>query len=191
MLAQQLTGINSVFFYSVDFLSPIIPTGAALITVTVGALNLVVTIACSPLSDKLGRKPCLLASITGMGVSAILLGCAIMFNIQILAAIATLAFVASFAVGLGPVPFILASELASPEAAGAVQSWALAANWIATFLVAQFFPTLNRALDHGRVFFVFAAMAAVFFVFTSWWIPESKGKKDADEVWGRESRRAD
>lgn len=191
MLAQQLTGINSVFLYSVEFLSDVIPTGATLITVTVGALNLIVTILCSPLSDKLGRKPLLLASISGMGINAVVLGCAIMFDIRILAAISTLLFVASFAVGLGPVPFILAGELASPEAVASVQTWALAVNWIATFLVAQFFPILNRSLGEGRVFFVFAFSAVIFFGFTLWWIPESKGKKDADEVWGRDRRRQD
>lgn len=191
MLAQQLTGINSVFFYSVEFLSDVIPTGATLITVIVGALNLVVTILFSPLSDKLGRKPCLLASIAGMGISAVVLGCAIMFDIRILAAIATLLFVASFAIGLGPVPFILASELANPEAVAATQTWALATNWSSTFLVAQFFPILNKALGEGRVFYVFAFSAVVAFGFTLWWIPESKGKKDADEVWGRGRIRED
>ena len=105
-----------------------------------------------------------------------------------LSAVATLLFVASFAVGLGPVPFILASELAGPEAVGATQSWALSVNWIATFLVAQFFPILNRALGKGKVYFLFAALAAAFFAFIAWWVPETRGRKDVDEVWGRERR---
>lgn len=188
MLAQQLCGINSVIMYSVSFLSDLLPTGAGLITVAVGALNLIVTIACSPLSDRLGRKACLLLSIAGMGINAFVLALSIMFKVKVLAGIVTLLFVASFAVGLGPVPFILASELVGPEAVGAAQSWALGANWIATFLVAQFFPILNSILANGRVFFVFAALALVFFIFISWWVPESRGKQDADEVWDREPR---
>ena len=188
MLAQQLCGINSVFFYSVTFLSGILSNQAGLITVAVGALNVIVTIACSPLSDKLGRKTCLLASIAGMGANALLLAMAILFKVKILAAIATLLFVASFAVGLGPVPFILPAELVGPEAVGAVQGWALGANWIATFMVAYLFPILNNALSEGRVFFLFTALAVVFFTFISWWVPESRGKADADEVWGRERR---
>ena len=188
MLAQQLCGINSVIMYSVSFLSDLLPTEAGLITVAVGALNLVVTIVCSPLSDRLGRKTCLLLSIAGMGINSFILALSMMFKIKVLAGVATLLFVASFAVGLGPVPFILASELVGPEAVGATQSWALAANWVSTFLVAQFFPILNATLSEGRVFFVFTALAVVFFIFISWWVPESKGKRDADEVWGRESR---
>ena len=188
MLAQQLCGINSVIMYSVSFLRDLLPTTAGIITIAVGALNLVMTIACAPLSDRLGRKTCLLLSIAGMGSMSLVLGFALLFGVQILAAVATLLIVASFAVGLGPIPFILANELVGPEAVGATQSLALSANWIATFLVAQFFPILNVALDQGRVFFLFAGLAVVFFAFVLWWVPETKGKKNADEVWGRERR---
>lgn len=188
MFAQQLCGINSIIMYSVSLLSDLLPTTASLLIVVVSATNLVATIAFSPLADKLGRKACLLLSIAGMGINALLLAFAILFSVKVLSAIATLLFVTSFAVGLGPVPFILASELVGPEAVGATQSWALAANWIGAFLVAQFFPILNSWLGKGKVFFVFAALAVLFFTFVAWWIPETKGKRDADEVWGRERR---
>ncbi|MCJ1403238.1 hypothetical protein MMC11_006461 [Xylographa trunciseda] len=190
MLAQQLCGINSVIMYSVSFLRDLLPTTAGIITIAVGALNLVMTIACAPLSDRLGRKTCLLLSIAGMGSMSLVLGFALLFSVKILAAVATLLIVASFAVGLGPIPFILANELVGPEAVGATQSLALSANWIATFLVAQFFPILSMTLDRGRVFFLFAGLSVVFFAFVLWWVPETLGKKDADEVWGRD-RRAD
>ncbi len=112
------------------------------------------------------------------------------FNIQILAAIATLSFVASFGVGLGPVPFILSNELVGPEAVGATQSCALATNWIATFIVSQFFPILNERLGgQGRIYYIFAIMAAIFGAFIAWWVPETKGKSGADEVWGRKEAR--
>ncbi|KAI9754593.1 MAG: hypothetical protein M4579_004622 [Chaenotheca gracillima] len=188
MLAQQLCGINSIVMYSVSLLSALLPTTSALLTVIVSAVNLVVTLLCAPLADRLGRKVCLLLSIAGMGTNSLLLAISIIYSIKALSAIATLLFVASFAVGLGPVPFILASELVGQEAVGATQSWALAANWIATFLVAQFFPVLNDALGKGKVYFVFMALAAVFFMFVVWAVPETKGKRDADEVWGRERR---
>ena len=189
MFAQQLTGINSIVMYSVDLLSELLPTTAALLTVAVSALNLFMTTLCAPLSDKLGRKPCILLSIAGMGISSIMLALGIYYSVKVLSAIATLTFVAFFAVGLGPVPFILANELVGPEAVGATQSWALAANWIATFLVSQFFPILNKALGRGRVYYVFAAFAAVFGAFIAWWVPETKGKHGAEEVWGRKEAR--
>ena len=192
MIAQKVTGINSIIMYSVSLLQSILPTTAALLTVLISAINLVMTLACSPLPDRIGRKTCLLLSITGMGSSSILLALGIYFNQQIASAIAALLFVACFAVGLGPVPFILASELVGPEAVGAAQSWALAANWTATFIVAQFFPVLNDALGgRGKVYWVFAAMAGLLGAFIYRWVPETKGKANADEVWGRMGRRED
>ncbi|KAL2794497.1 general substrate transporter [Aspergillus keveii] len=190
MIAQQFTGINSIIMYSVSLLQSILPTTAALLSVGISAINLIMTLACSPLPDKIGRKSCLLLSITGMGSTSILLALGIYFNVKALSAVAVLLFVASFAVGVGPVPFILASELVGPEAVGATQSWALAANWISTFIVAQFFPMLNDALGgRGKIYWLFAAMAGIFAGFIYWRVPETKGKDSVDEVWGREDQR--
>ncbi|KAK4546828.1 hypothetical protein LTR36_001560 [Oleoguttula mirabilis] len=189
MVGQQLCGINSIVMYGVSLLSDLLEANSALLNVGVAALNLIVTLSAAPLVDKLGRKACLLLSITGMGVNSILLAVGIMKGIAPLSAIAVLLFVASFGLGLGPIPFILSSELVGAEAVGATQSWALAANWIATFVVAQFFPVVNEKLGKGQVYFIFAAFALVFGLFTAWWVPETKGKKDADEVWGRSKGR--
>lgn len=189
MIAQQFTGVNSIIMYSVSLLQSILPTTAALLTVVISGINLVITLACSPLPDKIGRRACLLLSISGMGFNSMLLALGIYFNLKALSAIAVLLFVASFAVGLGPVPFILASELVGPEAVGAAQSWALAANWIATFIVAQFFPMLNEYLGRGKIYWLFAAMALVLGGFIYARVPETRGKASVDEVWGREDRR--
>ena len=190
MATQQLTGINSIIMYSVSILSALLPSSAALLTVLISVLNIIVTTVCAPLSDKLGRKTCILLSIAGMGISSILLATGMSNNIKPLAATASLLFVASFGFGLGPIPFILANELVGPEAVGATQSWALASNWVATFLVSQFFPILNKALgEKGRVYYVFAALALVLGGFIAWWVPETKGKRGAEEVWGRKEAR--
>jgi len=193
MFAQQLCGINSIIMYSVSLLADLLPISSALLTILISAVNLIVTIACSPLPDRLGRKKCLLLSIMGQGTSSLILALSILFGYKILSAFAVLFFVGFFAVGLGPVPFMMASELVSQEAVGATQSWSLGANYIATFLVAQFFPIINTALNdalggQGYVYFIFAALAAASAVFVSWKVPETHGKKDVDEVWGRERR---
>lgn len=191
MLGQQLCGINSIVMYGVSLLAELLASNSALLNIFVSVLNVVATTGFAPLADVLGRKTVLLASIAGMGVSSVLLGVGIRAAIPVLSALSVLAFVASFAFGLGPVPFILAAELVGPEAVGATQSWALAANWISTFIVAQFFPMVNERLGKGVVYFGFAAVAAFFFAFVAWYVPETKGKKDADEVWGRVPRRED
>lgn len=193
MFAQQLCGINSIIMYSVVLLQDLVPINSTLLTIMISAINLITTIACSPLPDRLGRKTCLLLSIIGQGSSSLALALSIRLGVKILSAISVLFFVGFFAVGLGPVPFILASELVGQEAVGATQSWCLGANYVATFLVAQFFPIINVALNErfggaGWVYFIFASFAALWAAFVSWNVPETKGKKDADEVWGRTRR---
>ncbi|TLD33898.1 hypothetical protein PspLS_01600 [Pyricularia sp. CBS 133598] len=190
MVSQQICGINSIIMYSVSLLDGMLPVNSALITIFISIINLFTTVACSPLPDRLGRKTCILLSIAGQGGSSLGLALSILFGAKTLSAVFVLLFVASFAVGLGPVPFIMASELVGQEAVGAVQSWSLAANYVATFLVAQFFPIINTALNQafggaGYAFFMFAAFAAMCFAFISVYVPETLGKKDADEVWGR------
>lgn len=190
MFAQQLCGINSIIMYSVSLLRDLLPVSSALLTIIISIINLGTTMAASPLPDKLGRKTCLLASIVGQGTSSLILAISIVWEWQILSAIAVLFFVAFFAVGLGPVPFILASELVGPEAVGATQSWALGANYIATFIVAFLFPIVNKSLNDalggaGWVYFIFAGFALLFSGFILRNVPETRGKKDADEVWGR------
>jgi MFS family permease len=191
LLTSCHTGINSIIMYGVSLLADLLKSNSALLNIFVSILNVIVTLSCAPLADIVGRKVCILTSIAVMGSSSILLAIGIKQGLSALSAISVLAFVAGFGLGLGPVPFILSSELVGPEAVGATQSWALVANWIATFVVAQFFPMLNEKLGKGNVYFLFAGLAAFFFVFIAWWVPETMGKKDADEVWGRETRRED
>jgi len=166
MAAQQLCGINSIIVYGVSLLSTLLTTSSKLLNVLVAVVNLAVTIAFSPLIDRLGRKICLIASVAGMGLSSLLLALGIAYGVNLLSAIMVITFVAFFGLGLGPIPFILSSELVSPEAQGAAQSWALAASWITTFLVTQFFPLINEQLGKGRVYYIFFgfAMATAAFV---------------------------
>ena len=133
MIAQQLGGINAVMMYSTSLLQNAISVKSSLLTILVSVVNLFCTLAFSVLPDKLGRKACILVSGTGQGVAALLLAICIGMGSKTVAALLVVVFVAFFAVGLGPVPFILASEMVGQEAVGATQSWALGANYFATF----------------------------------------------------------
>lgn len=184
MMAQQLTGINSLSFYSVNILGSVSPSNAEFISIFVAAINVLATALLSFLPDVIGRKPCLLLSTGGVATSCVLLVLGLSASMTVILVPALLLFVCSFSAGLGTVPFMLASELVGPEAVGAVSSWGLGANWISSFIVAQFFPLINGALVPGHVFWIFAAIA-VFFGCLIWWcVPESKGKTDLDEIWG-------
>ncbi|KKA26875.1 hypothetical protein TD95_003272 [Thielaviopsis punctulata] len=190
---QQLCGINSIIMYSVSLLNDLLPVSSALLTILISLVNLGTTLACAPLPDRLGRRRCLLLSIAGQGSSSLLLAFSIQAGFKALSALAVLSFVAWFAVGLGPVPFIMASELVGPDAVGAAQSWTLGANYVATFVIAQFFPVANSWLNGllggaGWIYYVFGAAAAAVWGFVYLQVPETRGKRNADEVWGRERR---
>lgn len=185
MAAQQFTGINSIVMYGVGILSALLPTSSALLNVFIALLNVVLTTLFAPLVDIWGRKRCLLFSIAGMSTSALLLAVALKSHITMLSAVCVLTFVASFAIGLGPVPFMLASELVDAQAVSATQSWALGANWIATFIVAQFFPVVNEALGKGGAYFMFAGSGVLFLVSIRYLVPETMGKSGMQEVWKR------
>jgi MFS family permease len=184
-------GINSIIMYGVNLLADLLQSKSAVLNLAVSALNIIVTVSCAPLIDKLGRKTCLMSSCAVMGFSSLLLAIGILRSVPILSAVAVVCFVGGFGLGLGPVPFILSSELVGAEAVGATQGWALAANWISTFVVAQFFPIVNDVLGKGKIYFIFMAVAAFFFVFIGWYVPETSQKRNADEVWGRTNERLD
>ena len=99
-----------------------------------------------------------------MILSSILLSRGLDAHNQTLSAVPLLLFVASFAIGLGPIPFLLVSELVPAEAVAATSSIALLSSWIAGFIVALGFLPLRDALGwvhkgvregEGRVFWVF------------------------------------
>src|SRR6202043_4065024 len=116
---QQITGINTVIYYA-----PVIiqsagissASGAILATAGIGLVNVLMTIIAMRLIDRSGRKPLLLTGIAGM---AITLGClGFVFRISShtstlawLAVISMMAYVASFAISLGPIFWLLISEI--------------------------------------------------------------------------------
>jgi sugar porter (SP) family MFS transporter len=192
MLVQQVTGINSIMLYSVSLLDGVLPISSSLLTILVSVVNLLATVALSPCPDRFGRKKTLLVSIISMGSMSFLLALSLLLGWKFIAAIAVLAFVAAFAGGLGPVPFMMASELVGPEASGAVQSVALGASYFGTLVIAQGFPILNTFLNNalggqGYVYFVFAGFAVASASFVASYVPETKGKS-VNTIWGLEER---
>lgn len=135
MLAQQLSGINAVIFYSTTILSSILPSSSALISLIISLVNLATTLPSASLIERSGRKPLLLWSISSMAVASLFLGLGIIYSWRLISVIASLGFVAGFSIGLGPIPFLIISEFVDAEGVSAGQSFGLVTNWIATFCV--------------------------------------------------------
>jgi len=163
MLVQQGSGINAVIYYSTDILRQVVPTSAAYISLLISVVNVVMTFAPVLLIEGLGQRKLLLLSIGGGLVSTTLLGYGLDAGIIWLSGISILVFVASFALGMGPIPFMLTAELVPYYAVSPLASLALSVNWIANFLVSIAFIPLRDFLAHigggeedqgqGRVFF--------------------------------------
>lgn len=183
LMGQQFCGINSIIFYGVKVISDLLPDQAILANFGISILNVVVTFGASPLVDHWGRKPLLITSATSMSLASSLISYGILTSNAVLLVVFTFVYIGVFAVGLGPIPFLVIPELSPVEAVGKAQSYGTTCNWLATFIIGYGFPILNSWLG-GTVFFLFSSFAILFAVYVYYEIPETKGKKDYYEVWG-------
>ncbi|GAA5858373.1 hypothetical protein JCM1840_001170 [Sporobolomyces johnsonii] len=167
MFFQQAAGINAVMFYSVTILTAVNPASAKTVALLVTLINLLMTLPTVYLIDRLGRRSLLVMSLITMSMSSLVLGWAINTDQFTIASVFIILFVVSFAMGLGPVPFVLLGELPKPEAKSATASIAVATNWISNLIIGVAFLPFRDWLAEwtgsgsGSVFFVFAALSAV------------------------------
>jgi MFS family permease len=87
-----------------------------------------------------------------------------------------LAAIACYAMSLAPVTWVIISEIFPNRVRGRAMSLAVAALWIACFLLTYSFPWLNKRLGPHGTFWIYAAICAVGFVFLWFRLPETKGK---------------
>jgi len=187
-ILQQVTGINVVLYYAPEIFKTtgMVSTKAINDTVIVGFVNLLFTLVAFAIVDRLGRKPLLLIASAGMGLSLVLLG--YFFVLERFEGpwvlLFMLAYVASFAVAMGPVVWVVISEIFPTRVRGRAMSIATVCLWISCFAVSQFFPLMLETL-HGSVFFIYAAMCAVAFLFVAVFVPETKGKtlEEIERKW--------
>lgn len=185
---QQVTGINVVMYYApVIFKSTgLASTDAINDTVLVGVVMMAFTLVAVWVVDRVGRKALLLFASAGMGIALTLLGGAFIFEkfegrwvLMIV-----LGYVASFAVGMGPVVWVIISELFPTCIRGRAMSIATVCLWIACYAVSQLFPLMLEQLA-GYAFFIYAAMCALAFVFVACCVPETAGKslEEIEKGW--------
>ena len=179
-ILQQVTGINSVFFYApMIFEQSGIGTDASFMqAVLVGLVNLVFTVLAILFIDRLGRRPLLGAGLAGIAVCMLLLsygfGAAEMNPTIILFGI--LGFVASFAISLGPVMWVLFSELFPNRVRGLAISFVGFINSAVSFLVQLIFPWELQNLGNSVTFLIYGLFAIVGLVIVMRLLPETKGK---------------
>jgi SP family galactose:H+ symporter-like MFS transporter len=181
---QQLTGINTVIYYAptiFEFAGFKTAGFSILATASVGVVNVGFTVLAIRLMDRVGRRPLLLIGIAGQVLALIVLGIA--FYLHQLAsivgyiAIGSLAvYVGSFAIGLGPVFWLMISEIYPLKVRGSAMSIATVANWGFNLIVALTFLTLVGALGRPETFWLYAVIGVAAWVFILRLVPETKGK---------------
>ncbi len=186
-LAQQFVGVNTVIYYAPTILADTgMGNSAALAsTIVVGVTNLVFTILAVLLLDKLGRRTLLLTGTSGLLLSLILLGVyftstTLQNDYGWLALAGLVLFIASFAIGLGPVFWLMISEIFPVGIRGPAMSVCTMGNWGANFLVAQTFLTLSHAITQQGGFFLYAVLAAASLAFFALRVPETSGRSLED-----------
>ncbi|ORX94917.1 monosaccharide transporter [Basidiobolus meristosporus CBS 931.73] len=172
---QQLSGINSVIYYSTNIFNDIFGVeNSQYVTVAVASFNLVMTFASVVLIDRVSRKFLLYISGIGMCLCSILIVIASIYNVDILMVISVMLFSATFAVGLGPIPWMLMPELIPTYAIGAASSTATAVNWLFNFVIGQTFPPMKDGLG-DYAFLPYAIICALGIAYTFFLVPETKG----------------
>ncbi|KAF9239597.1 general substrate transporter [Melanogaster broomeanus] len=153
-----------VLYYSNNILSKSLPNFAPYVSLGITVVNFLMTFPPIFLIERVGRKKLIQWSVAGALVSHLAVGYGLNSGWVTLSSIAITTFVMSFAIGLGPIPFVIIPEVAPFHAVSAISSIALSLNWTVNFLVGVVFLQLRNFLAHGdsmkegRVFYVFAAV---------------------------------
>jgi MFS family permease len=197
---QQLSGINAVIYYAPSIMEKtgLGASNSILYSVAVGAINVAATVVSFRLVDRAGRRPLLLWSLGAMLVSLVLLGLTFVLPLGAadswLSLICLVAYIAAFAVGLGPIFWLLIAEIFPARARAEGASAATAANWLWNFVVGLLFLPLATAVGQGETFWIFAAVCALGLAFVNQFVPETKARSfteiDADvrRRWLRRDR---
>ncbi|MFY9527665.1 MAG: sugar porter family MFS transporter [Candidatus Acidiferrales bacterium] len=190
---QQITGINTVIYYAplmIQAAGISSASGAILATAGIGLVNVIMTVVSMWLIDRVGRRPLLLVGIAGMVITLGVLGTVFRVSSQTgalgwLAVISMMAYVASFAISLGPIFWLLISEIYPLRIRSSTEGLAAAFNWGSNLLVSLTFLTLVEALGASPTFWLYGVCAIAAWIFSYYLVPETKGRtlEQIEQFW--------
>lgn len=199
---QQVTGINVFLYYAPTILKGFSSSSidlALLQTILVGAVNLSFTAVAIFTVDKFGRRPLMMLGSFLMAISMIAIGtAAYMDAIGGYLLIFVLLYIAAFALSLGPVVWVLLSEIFPNHIRSKALSIAVFAQWAANFVVSQTFPMMNdhestiyKAFNGGFPFWLYGIMGLFTVYFIYRWVPETKGLslEQLESLWHKKETR--
>ncbi|KAI4314843.1 hypothetical protein L6164_027711 [Bauhinia variegata] len=184
---QQLSGINGVMFYSSTIFEDAGISSSKVATFGVGAIQVIATGITTWLADKSGRRLLLIVSTSIMIVSLLLVAVAFFVEgvisedshlysiLGILSVVGIVGMVIGFSLGLGPLPWVIMSEILPVNIKGLAGGIATMANWLIAFVITM---TANLLLtwSAGGTFTIYAVLAAFALAFSAIYVPETKGR---------------
>ncbi|XP_064610529.1 solute carrier family 2, facilitated glucose transporter member 1-like [Liolophura sinensis] len=181
-LSQQFSGINAVIYYSTDIfeganLSEAVSKYATLGT---GVINVLMTLISALIVDRAGRRTLHLIGLGGMFVFTTVLSLALIFKDSVswfsyLSIVSITFYIIFFATGPGSIPWFIVAELFAQGPRPAAVSLSVLVNWFANFTVGLGFPEVKDAIG-PYTFIIFAVLLALFWLFTFFRVPETKGR---------------
>ncbi len=181
---QQFVGINAVIYYSVSSLGDLADALDINLNdapgVGLAIVNVLATLIAVGLIDRVGRRPLLFTSLIGIiaGLVAMAVAAAVQSSVSgahILSAAGLLVFIASFALGLGPIPWVAAAEILPIQVRGLAMSVVVASHWLFDSLASPTGQLLSHRWGRPVVLVIYALFALVGLVVFVRRLPETKG----------------
>ncbi|XP_061586290.1 solute carrier family 2, facilitated glucose transporter member 8 isoform X2 [Cololabis saira] len=195
MFFQQMTGINAIMFYAENIFEQAHFKDSDLASVIVGLIQVVFTALAALVMDKAGRKVLLVVSGVAMAISTTTFGVYFYLTAKLhpgaglgavsgdaapdlswLALASMAVFISGFAIGWGPIPWLIMSEIFPVRVRGFASAAVVLTNWSMAFVVTKTFQDMVNLLSSAGTFWLFSSMCVVNVAFTVFFIPETKGR---------------
>ncbi len=183
-LFQQFVGVNTVIYFASTIFRY---TGSSTdqsvqLAVFVGITNFVMTLVAVLALDWVGRRPLLITGTAILTVALFLLGFYFQFpalykGASWLGLACVIMYIIGFAIGLGPVFWLMISEIYPLQFRSLAMAIATVGNWAANFLVSYYFLQETKAIGRGPTFWIYGVIAIVAIVFFLKKVPETKGRE--------------
>jgi len=179
-LFSQFSGINAIIYYGPRILgnAGISLSNSLISQIIFGLANMIFTLFAIWKVDSWGRRPLYLYGTAGAAISLILTGICFYFNTtsSIWLLVCVLAFLACFACSIGPLKFVVASEIFPGAIRGRALAISIMVMWVADTIVGQITPILLNEIGSAGTFWFFAFFCIVAFIAVYKLLPETKGK---------------
>jgi len=183
---QQWCGINVIFNYAEEiFVAAGYSVGDMLFNIIItGTVNLIFTLVAMRVVDNWGRRKLMLLGSLGLAIIYFILGGSYLLELKgLVVLILVLAAIATYAMTLAPITWVVLSEIFPNRVRGVAMAVATTALWAASFVLTYTFPILNDLLKAGGTFWLYAFICLSGFLFILKKLPETKGKS-LEEIEG-------